>query len=123
MLCVVCCVFLSLCALSPFLSLFFACVFFIYFLFFQHKLLHQHNTTHTHTHTHTHTGVFWPYFEHAESQVVAANKRVLSDVFEARGARVKDIVIADMSVIARAHGLTILSELANTMDKYYSEVC
>ena len=63
-------------------------------------------------------GVFWPWFRHASSEVVAANEHML-DAFQHMGARVKEVVIPDLEAARVAHVITITSEMNQVMAPYY----
>jgi Asp-tRNA(Asn)/Glu-tRNA(Gln) amidotransferase A subunit family amidase len=62
-------------------------------------------------------GIFTPWFEHAEAEVVSTCRRLL-DRFEAAGARVAEVVIPDLELCRLAQGITILSELATSMERH-----
>ena len=55
-------------------------------------------------------GVFRPWFEHADRDVVAACDRVLTEM-ASRGATVVDINIPDLALLRTAHLVTIVSEM------------
>eukprot|EP00053_Salpingoeca_punica_P011646 m.103822 g.103822 ORF g.103822 m.103822 type:complete len:624 (+) comp15730_c0_seq5:38-1909(+) len=71
-------------------------------------------------------GVFKPYFEDASPEVVSACRSTLKKTFEGRGVQIVEIDIPMLNIISRAHGLTILSEMATFMErfdrKYFSEL-
>ncbi len=55
-------------------------------------------------------GVYRPWFEHAESEVVDSCRSLLQD-FEAAGASVREIEIPELSVLRTVHLVTIISEM------------
>ncbi|NOX62857.1 MAG: amidase [Chloroflexi bacterium] len=55
-------------------------------------------------------GVFWPWFRHANNEVVVACEAML-DHFQDRGARVQEVVIPDLEAGRVAHVVTIVSEM------------
>ncbi len=55
-------------------------------------------------------GVFRPWFEHADRDIVAACDRVLTEL-AARGATVVDVTIPDLALLRTAHLVTIVSEM------------
>jgi len=63
-------------------------------------------------------GVFWPWFRHATSEMVAANEAMLAR-FQQMGARVKEIVIPDLEAARVAHVITITSEMNQTLEPFY----
>ncbi|MFQ5616645.1 MAG: amidase [Anaerolineales bacterium] len=64
-------------------------------------------------------GVFWPWFRHADPAVVSACESLL-DAFTQLGARVQEIEIPDLDACRIAHAITILSEMAASMDRHYA---
>lgn len=65
-------------------------------------------------------GVYRPWFEHAQPEVVAACDGLLKH-FEAMGAKICDIVIPNLGANRIAHLITIISEMAQGMDATYAE--
>jgi Asp-tRNA(Asn)/Glu-tRNA(Gln) amidotransferase A subunit family amidase len=57
-------------------------------------------------------GVYRPWFEHAEADVVAACRRGL-DALVAAGARVVEIEVPELALLRTAHLITIVSEMAS----------
>lgn len=62
-------------------------------------------------------GVFRPWFEHAQADVVKACREGIGGL-EARGAEVLEISISDLDLCRVAHGVTILSEMATFAQTY-----
>lgn len=65
-------------------------------------------------------GVFWPWFRHANPQVVTACELMLHQ-FESLGAVIQEVSIADLEAGRVAQLITIASEMATTMDSTYAE--
>ena len=65
-------------------------------------------------------GVFWPWFRHAASDVVAVCESMLKKFVE-MGAKVRDINIPDLNAGRVAHSMTISSEMAQEHDRYFRE--
>ncbi len=63
-------------------------------------------------------GVFWPWFRHATSEMVAANEAML-DRFQRLGARVKEITLPELEAARVAHVITITTEMNQALDPYY----
>ena len=63
-------------------------------------------------------GVYRPWFNHAAPQVVKACEEMLGTL-ENSGARVREIEIPDLDSLRIAHLVTIASEMATCMDRYY----
>jgi Asp-tRNA(Asn)/Glu-tRNA(Gln) amidotransferase A subunit family amidase len=61
-------------------------------------------------------GVYWPWFRHADSEVVAGCEALLSQ-FRGMGAEVCEVVIPDLEASRIAHTIIITSEMANVMNK------
>jgi Asp-tRNA(Asn)/Glu-tRNA(Gln) amidotransferase A subunit family amidase len=55
-------------------------------------------------------GVYWPWFEHAAPEVVAACKRML-ELLHDRGARLKEVTLPELDAARIAHLVTITSEM------------
>lgn len=70
-------------------------------------------------------GVYWKYFEHADSEVVAACKAAVKQM-EALGAEVKEIVIPELEESRVAHFVTITTEMGSALvadvDKHFDEM-
>jgi Asp-tRNA(Asn)/Glu-tRNA(Gln) amidotransferase A subunit family amidase len=62
-------------------------------------------------------GVYWPWFEHASVEVVAACKRML-DGLRSRGAKVKEVTIPDLDATRIGHLVTITSEMLTGLAPY-----
>lgn len=65
-------------------------------------------------------GVFWPWFRHAEAEVVAACEGMLKQ-FEARGAEICEVVIPNLELNRVAHTITIISEMAQAADCWHDK--
>ena len=65
-------------------------------------------------------GVFWPWFRHATNEVVDACERALEHL-ENMGACIREITIPDLEAARVAHTVTIAGEIAQSMDRYYTE--
>ena len=63
-------------------------------------------------------GVYWPWFHHADSEVVAACELMLKQ-FEAMGCTVHEVIIPDLEANRIAHAITIASEMAQAMASTY----
>jgi Asp-tRNA(Asn)/Glu-tRNA(Gln) amidotransferase A subunit family amidase len=62
-------------------------------------------------------GVFTPWFEHADEEVVRTCRELLA-AFQDLGARVIEVVIPDLELCRLAHGITILSEMATSLGRH-----
>lgn len=65
-------------------------------------------------------GVYWPWFRHADAEVVAVCEALLKK-FEAMGAEICDVEIPNLEANRVAHTITIVSEMAQAMDATYQE--
>jgi Asp-tRNA(Asn)/Glu-tRNA(Gln) amidotransferase A subunit family amidase len=65
-------------------------------------------------------GVFTPWFEHAEEEVIATCRRLL-DLLEEAGATVVDVEIPDLELCRLAHGITILAEMVTSTERYHAD--
>ena len=65
-------------------------------------------------------GVYKPWFQHADSEVVAACESMLKR-FTDMGAEVREIVIPDLELNRVVHAVTILTEMAQAMSATYAE--
>jgi Asp-tRNA(Asn)/Glu-tRNA(Gln) amidotransferase A subunit family amidase len=65
-------------------------------------------------------GVYPPYFEDADAEVVAACYKMVKE-YERRGARVVNITIPHVNLIYTSHVITITSEMATNFDTYYQQ--
>jgi Asp-tRNA(Asn)/Glu-tRNA(Gln) amidotransferase A subunit family amidase len=65
-------------------------------------------------------GVYWPWFRHADPEVVAACESMLKQ-FEARGAEICEIVIPNLEMNRVAHTVTIISEMAQAVSCWHAE--
>lgn len=65
-------------------------------------------------------GVYWPWFRHADPEVVAACEALLKQ-FESMGAEIHEVVIPDLEANRVAHIVTIISEMAQAMNQMYDE--
>jgi Asp-tRNA(Asn)/Glu-tRNA(Gln) amidotransferase A subunit family amidase len=62
-------------------------------------------------------GVFTPWFEDADPEVVGVCRRLL-DRFEAGGAKMAEVAIPDLELCRLAHGVTILTEMATNLKRH-----
>jgi len=62
-------------------------------------------------------GVYTPWFEHAHASVVSGARAMLKHL-EARGAKVVEVEIPGLELARLAQAITILCEMATTMDAY-----
>ena len=65
-------------------------------------------------------GVYWPWFRHADAEVVAVCESMLKQ-FEARGAEICEIVIPNLEMNRVAHTVTIISEMAQAVSYWHKE--
>ena len=65
-------------------------------------------------------GVFWPWLEHAEDEVVEACKKML-EKYEQMGAKIVEIEIPSLEAGRVAHLITISSEMAQAMSDYHAD--
>jgi Asp-tRNA(Asn)/Glu-tRNA(Gln) amidotransferase A subunit family amidase len=65
-------------------------------------------------------GVYWPWFRHADAEVVAACE-VLLKQFDSMGAEICEVTIPDLEANRIAHMVTIVSEMAQAMEATYQE--
>ena len=65
-------------------------------------------------------GIYRPWFEHAEAEVVSACKSMLQK-FEEMGCEVKDIVIPNLEDYRVAHLFSIVSEMVQSMSPFFDE--
>jgi len=65
-------------------------------------------------------GVYWPWFRHADAEVVAACESMLKQ-FEARGAEICEVVIPNLEMNRIAHSITIISEMAQAVSYWHTE--
>ena len=65
-------------------------------------------------------GVFWPWFRHADEEVVAVCETMLSRLRE-RGAQVREVALPDLEAARVAHAVTICSEMAQAMSNTYAQ--
>jgi Asp-tRNA(Asn)/Glu-tRNA(Gln) amidotransferase A subunit family amidase len=63
-------------------------------------------------------GVYWPWFRHADAEVVAACEALLKQ-FESMGAEICEVTIPDLEANRIAHLVTIISEMAQAMEATY----
>jgi len=64
-------------------------------------------------------GVYWPWFRHATTQVVASCERMLA-ALEERGAAIREVSIPDLEAARLAHTITIASEMALALSPTYA---
>jgi len=64
-------------------------------------------------------GVYWPWFRHAETQVVAACEAMLKE-YEKMGCQIIEVILPNLEANRIAHSVTILSEMAQGMDPTYA---
>ena len=62
-------------------------------------------------------GIYKPWFEHAAPEIVKACNALLEKLVAA-GAQVREIVIPGLDTMRVAHAISILSEMAGSMDNY-----
>jgi Asp-tRNA(Asn)/Glu-tRNA(Gln) amidotransferase A subunit family amidase len=62
-------------------------------------------------------GIYPEWFEHADSEIVEANRRMVA-AFEKTGALVVEVTIPELDAMRVAHAITILSEMAACMQNY-----
>ena len=62
-------------------------------------------------------GIYPAWFEHADREVVEANRRMVTE-FEKAGAQVVEVEIPELDEMRVAHVITILSEMAACMQNY-----
>ena len=65
-------------------------------------------------------GVYWPWFRHAEAEVVGACEALLKG-FERLGGQIVEVIIPDLEANRVAHSITILSEMAQAMEATRAE--
>jgi Asp-tRNA(Asn)/Glu-tRNA(Gln) amidotransferase A subunit family amidase len=65
-------------------------------------------------------GVYWDWFRHADSEVVAACEAILKE-YEKMGCEIVETVIPDLEANRIAHSVTILSEMAQAMNTTYDK--
>jgi len=63
-------------------------------------------------------GVYWQWFRHADPEVVAACEAMLNQL-EAMGCEIHEIVIPNLEANRVAHSVTIMSEMAQSMNSVY----
>ena len=63
-------------------------------------------------------GVYWPWFRHADAEVVAACESMLKQ-FEARGAEIREVVIPNLEMNRIAHTITIAGEMAQALSYWH----
>ena len=70
-------------------------------------------------------GVYWKYFEHADSEIVQKCKTAVAQL-QSLGASLVEICIPELEDIRVAHAVTIMSEFGNSLaidcDKHFSEI-
>lgn len=64
-------------------------------------------------------GVFWPWFRHADAEVVAACEALLEH-FARMGAQVREVVIPDLEAGRVAHTITIAGEMTQALAYTYA---
>jgi Asp-tRNA(Asn)/Glu-tRNA(Gln) amidotransferase A subunit family amidase len=62
-------------------------------------------------------GVFWPWFEHATPEVVAACKQMLAGL-QSRGAQVREVTLPELDAARIGHLVTITSEMLTNLAPY-----
>lgn len=62
-------------------------------------------------------GIYHPWFNHASASVVSACHTMLDKLAKA-GAHIKEVTIPELDAMRMAHVVTILSEMATSMDNY-----
>ncbi|MFO7776494.1 MAG: amidase family protein [Candidatus Hydrogenedentota bacterium] len=66
-------------------------------------------------------GVYWPWFRHADQQIVSTCEDLLTKLAE-RGATVEEVEIPNLDALRMAHVVTALSEMASSMSAYAKEM-
>lgn len=64
-------------------------------------------------------GVYWQWFRHADAETVAACEAMLKE-YEKMGCEIVEIVIPDLEANRVAHTVSILSEMAQSMEATYA---
>ncbi|UCH59582.1 MAG: amidase [Anaerolineales bacterium] len=64
-------------------------------------------------------GVYWPWFRHADAQVVYACEEML-DRLEKLGASIREVELPELEAARLAHVITIGSEIAAALEPYYA---
>jgi Asp-tRNA(Asn)/Glu-tRNA(Gln) amidotransferase A subunit family amidase len=64
-------------------------------------------------------GIYRPWFEHADAEVVAGCDRMLA-YLQTRGARLVEVDIPDLEPLRVAHALTIITEIASCLEPVYA---
>jgi len=64
-------------------------------------------------------GVFWPWFRHANAEVVSACEAMLRQ-FESQGTVITEVAIADLEALRVAMLITIAGEMTNSMSATYA---
>lgn len=67
-------------------------------------------------------GVFWPWFRHADSEVVAACEAMLKKL-AGMGAAIREVAIPDLEAGRVAHTITIAGEMTQALAHTYDEHC
>jgi Asp-tRNA(Asn)/Glu-tRNA(Gln) amidotransferase A subunit family amidase len=68
-------------------------------------------------------GVFWPWFNHAQPEIVAACSHMLEE-FERRGAQIVEVEIPGLEAARVAHLITIVTEMNANLSPYgFRELC
>ncbi len=65
-------------------------------------------------------GVYWQWFRHADAETVAACEAMLKE-YEKMGCEIVEIVIPNLEANRVAHTVSILSEMAQSMEATYAE--
>ncbi|MBI3150796.1 MAG: amidase [Chloroflexi bacterium] len=65
-------------------------------------------------------GVYWPWFRHADAEVVAACETMLKE-YEKMGCEIVEITIPDLEANRVAHIVTITSEMVQSLNTTYDE--
>lgn len=64
-------------------------------------------------------GVFWPWFRHASTEIVAVCESLLKK-FAEMGAHIREVIIPDLDAARVAHLISIAGEMAQAMDRYHA---
>jgi len=64
-------------------------------------------------------GVYWPWFRHATPPVVEQCERLLHRLAES-GAQIREVEIPELDLARIGHLVTITSEMATALDRYYA---
>ncbi len=63
-------------------------------------------------------GVYWPWFQHAEPQVVSTCEQMLGKL-ESMGVTIREIELPELDPAQKAHLIIIATEIATALDRFY----